>query len=373
VRFERIQYVGISTGPSVRLNNAEKQSLTTNLMKRRNIMKRTLIFSLFTVICIFFCLGVAFAKAEFVLKIGDVYPIGSGYNELMIEYFIPTIHQRTNGRIEVQYFPQGQLGSETQMLNKVRQSVMQGMCISASVTGDILTKHQILNMPFLFRNWKEMRIFTYSPEGQELMEDDLWSPLGLKAINFHHYSYFNVATARDKVDSFEKVKEIKFRLPPSGSFREHFAAWHMKPISTPFGEIYSSLKQGVMDGLPHTDMIIHTLKLYEVINYITRTESLVGWEVMIYNNKWYNALPKNLQDILTDVSTKLNMMASIAIEKQDYKAQLLFAKKGIEIIELSPKEKEKFREASRPVYNKMKKDIGEDYVNRVEKRLGHGF
>jgi TRAP-type C4-dicarboxylate transport system substrate-binding protein len=157
------------------------------------------------------------------------------------------------------------------------------------------------------------------------------------------------------------------RTQESPLYLDAYKALGVNPIPIPWPEVFSSLQQGVIDGLDLPYLGIWMSKTYEALKYVT----LSGWAYsgifIIINKKTYDSLPPDLREIVKDAAYESGRV-SLGINLQDELAALIGLKeKGVAVARLTPEEKKVFQKELSPVYDAWKKKIGEDLFNQALK------
>jgi len=227
------------------------------------------------------------------------------------------VKERTNGAVEFQIFPSGQLGNQRQMTEGVQLGTIQGTVSPAAFIGGFNPAISILDIPFLLPanadNAQKLRegafgealLASFSEKG--VVGVALW-PNGLK--NF---------TSNKPLDNLDSFTGQKFRVMDSKILIEQFDALGASAIALPFGELYTSLQTGVVDGQENPLDTIQRMKFYEVQKHLVVSEHGAMEDVALFNPAWWNGLPANYRTIITEA------FAEVVPELRAHKAKAVDA------------------------------------------------
>lgn len=257
------------------------------------------------------------------------------------ELFKKLVEERSNGRIEVRIFPNGVLGSDLESIRSLQFDSIQLATPASSPLATFIPKFFTLDIPYLFDEPKHAYSVLDGPFGQGLMkslESDRIVGLGWWENGFRHLS-----TANTPVQSPDDARGLKIRVVES---QTQIRAWNATGASaTPmaFGEVYTALQQGTVDGQDNPLPLIASQRFYEVQNYIIRSAHVYSPTPLLMSKTYFDKLPANLQEIVTQAgieSTTFNREQSIA---DDAPAAKLMKEAGCTILDLPEKGREEFK------------------------------
>ena len=241
--------------------------------------------------------GKAFAdKAEFTYKYANNLPATHPMNVRARE-MADAIRAETQGRVDIQVFPNNQLGSDTDMLSQLRSGGIEFFTLSGLILSTLVPASSISGIGFAFANydavWKAMDgdlgayIRGQIAKAGLVPMDRIWDN-GFRQITS---STRPIATAAD-------LKGFKIRVPVSPLWTSMFKAFDAAPASINFGEVYSALQTKVVEGEENPLAVISTAKLYEVQKYCSLTNHMWDGFWFLANRRAWERLPKDLQAIV---------------------------------------------------------------------------
>ncbi len=242
--------------------------------------------------------GIARAQtAEFTLKYANNLPLTHPMNVRANE-MAAKINAESKGRIDFKVFPNGQLGTDTDMLNQVRSGAIEFFTLSPLILGTLVPSAQISGVGFAFKDYGQV---------WAAMDGDLGAHVR-KEINdksqmfaFEHIwdnGYRQMTSSARAITKPDDLKGMKMRVPPSPFWVSMFKAFEASPATINFAEVYTALQTKVVDGQENPLAIIATAKLNEVQKFCSITNHMWDGFWFLGNKKAWERLPKDLQDIV---------------------------------------------------------------------------
>jgi TRAP-type transport system periplasmic protein len=236
-------------------------------------------------------------KAEFTYKYANNLPLTHPMN-IRAKEMTDAIRAETNGRVDIQVFPNNQLGSDTDMLSQLRAGGVEFFTLSGLILSTLVPAASISGMGFAFNDyagvWKAMdgELGAYirgqiTKAGLVPMER-IWDN-GFRQITS---SSKPIATPAD-------LKGFKIRVPVSPLWTSMFKALDAAPASINFAEVYSALQTRIVDGQENPLAIIATAKLFEVQKYCSLTNHMWDGFWFLANRRSWEKLPADVQAVVS--------------------------------------------------------------------------
>ena len=221
------------------------------------------------------------------------------------------IRTDSKGRIDLQTFPNNQLGSDTDMLSQIRSGAIDFFTLSGLILSTLVPSASINGIGFAFKGY-----------------DQVWA-----AIDGELGAYVRAAIAKANLHAFEKIwdngfrqitsstrpiatpadlKGFKIRVPVSPLWTSMFKAFDAAPASINFSEVYSALQTKIVEGEENPLAIIQTAKLYEVQKFCSQTNHMWDGFWLLANGRMWEKLPADLKAIVTK-----HMNAAAMAERDD--------------------------------------------------------
>ena len=236
-------------------------------------------------------------SAEFSLKFASNLPATHPLN-LRIKEAAEAIRKESGGRVDIQLFPNNQLGSDTDMLSQIRSGAIDFFTLSGLILSTLVPVASINGIGFAFKDMSQV---------WAAMDGDLGAHVrsNIAKFNLHAFdkiwdSGFRQITSSSKpINSPADLKGFKIRVPVSPLWTSMFKAFNAAPASINFSEVYSALQTKIVEGQENPLAIIQTAKLYEVQKYCSQTNHMWDGFWFLANAKSFNRLPKELQALIT--------------------------------------------------------------------------
>lgn len=190
--------------------------------------------------------GVAHAADDkIVMKLGHTLAPDNHY-QLTALLFAKEVAQRTDGKVEIDVFPQSQLGGEVQMTQALRTGT-QDMMISAQAPIDNTIKQwQIFDMPYLFSSIDDANHVLQGPVGRKFL--DMMKPVNMIGLTWLSVGERNLFTVKWSVSSLKDMKDLKVRVMQSPGYIAGYKALGANPTPLPYNQLFLALSQGLVDG-----------------------------------------------------------------------------------------------------------------------------
>jgi TRAP-type transport system periplasmic protein len=222
---------------------------------------------------------------------------GSHPQVQMAERVAREVKDRSGGRIDIQIFPNSQLGSGKDMIEAVSAGALQLTTDGAGALGAFLPQLSVIEAPYLWRDAAHMA----KAAGTALfakMNDDLVSKRGMRMLNLTYYGKRHLTTGSKAVRTPADMAGFKLRVPPVDTFRAMAEAWGARATPIAFGELYLALSQGAVDGQENPLPTIQSGKFHEVQKFLVLTGHIITPRLVIANEAFLKGLRPADRDLL---------------------------------------------------------------------------
>ncbi|MGE9809396.1 MULTISPECIES: DctP family TRAP transporter solute-binding subunit [unclassified Janibacter] len=293
----------------------------------------------------------------------DNTPKGKAANE-----FAKLVEEESEGKIKVEVFPNSELYGDKDEMQALQSNSVQMLAPASAKFTTIAPELQVLDLPFLFDDVQDIpEVVTQdSKVGEAIYNNKKLAENGVKVLGLWDNGLKQFSSNKGMVKPAD-VKGLSFRIQPSDVLRSQFQAWGAKATPMAFSEVYSAMQQGVIDGGENTYSNIASQKMHTVQKHISEINNGYIGYVLVVNQKWFDELPKDLQEVVTeaaDAATELNREVAAQVNA-DAKAEI--EKAGTtEITVLSDEERQAFKDAVVPKVWKQYEDVlGKDVVEEL--------
>lgn len=276
--------------------------------------------------------------------------------------FKELMEEKTNGRVKVEVYPSSQLYGDKDELEALQLGNVQLIAPSVTKLVGLNPQFQIVDMPFLFRNRDAVLKFWDGELGRELMnslEDKNIKGLAMWENGFKHF------TSNKPIYTVEDFEGQLFRTQSGRVLDAQFAALGAGNQVIPFGDTFTALQQGTIDGQENTFNNIDTQNYADVQKYLLISEHGRIDYVVLTNANWYNSLPEDIRSALDEAMAEATEYErQLAVELDEASKENLM-NTNLEVITLSPEEREKFVEKMEAVYKEFEDEIGKELIEAV--------
>ena len=311
-----------------------------------------------------FALGAASLGASaqtMVLKAADVHPAGYP-NVVAVESMGKKLEAATNGRLKIQTFPGGVLGGEKEMIEQTQVGAINILRTSLGPVGTVVPEVNVFNLPFIFRSQEHARAVIDGPIGDELLAKVSASPAKLVAIGWMDGGARSLYTKKP-VRTPADLKGQKVRMMGNPLFVDTMNAMGGNGISMGYGEVFTALQTGVVDGAENNAPSYFTSNHYNTgAKYYTQTNHLIIPELLVVSKATWDKLSKDDQALLKKFGREAQMEQRALWDKSVAENTAKLKSAGVEFITVDNKP---FYEATAPVRAKYGANYAE-LIKRIE-------
>lgn len=242
-------------------------------------------------------LGTAVQAQDYIAKIGHLESPAQS-RHVMLEKVAAEVKEKTGGKVEFQLFPQSQLGNQRQMTEGVQLGAIEATVSPAAFLGGFNPLVSVLDIPYLLPDDEDAaQALREGPFGQALLKS--FDDKGVTAIALWPNGRKNF-TSNKPLGDIGAFADQKFRVMDSNILIKQFDALGASAIALPFGELYTALQTGVVDGEENPLDTIKNMKFHEVQKYLVISEHGAMEDVILFNTAWWNSLPEDYRTIILD-------------------------------------------------------------------------
>lgn len=276
---------------------------------------------------------------------------------LGMEKFKEIVEEETDGKITVDLFPGNQLGSTEEQMEQVKLGTIQMM--SSGNPG--LDAIEYLSLPYLMKSNAHWMNVLESEIGQEWNET-LVNEMGIRNIGILPRGP-RVISANKEIHTPDDMKGLKLRSPERDYYVETFKALQANPTPMDFGEVYSGLQTGVVDGQENPLETFYASGFQEVQDYVILSNHMYKPAFVTINNKFFQELPKEYQEILLKATDEAEAYADEKLSESEQTMRDEIEKAGVTFIE---PDLDAFIKATQSVRDTLGKEVwGEEVYQQI--------
>ncbi len=312
--------------------------------------------NLLLIVVLFGLLGCKEASKEHVLYLAhnlpQTHPVHKG-----ILVFQKVLEEKSEGKLKIKIFPDGQLGSEREVLELLQIGSVAITKVSAATMSNFVPEYNVLSIPYLFRNKTHYTTIIEGAIGKQILEKG--SAYWLRGLCYYDAGSRSFYTKTKPIRTPEDLKGLKLRVMNNQMAIRMVNALGGSATPMAYGELYTAIQQGVVDGAENNPPSFVSSNHYEVSKYYTIDEHSSIPDVVLISTKYWDKLSKEEKQWLqeaadasaqaqkvfweTSVAASMKIVAAAGVEiiKPD---KSLFAEKAVSVLENFKKENPNLKE-----------------------------
>lgn len=286
---------------------------------------------------------------------------------LGMEKFAEIVEKNSGGKLKVNVFPGGALGSDQANVSALQGGTLEMASMNSGIFASLVKDFAIYDFPFLFGNPKEADAVVDGPFGKSLhakLEEK-----GLVGLGYYELGFRHITNSKRPITKVEDIAGLKLRVIPNPINVDWVTALGANPTPLPFPEVYAALEQKAIDGQENPVATIKGAKFFEVQKHITLTNHQYNPQSVVVSKKFWDTLSPAEKKIVQDAVAE-----STAYQRTQSRAALMagledLKKGGMQVSELPAAEVAKLREKMKPVIAKHSATVGEATVKAMMAEL----
>ncbi|XDF34698.1 DctP family TRAP transporter solute-binding subunit [Paracidovorax avenae] len=310
-------------------------------------------------------------KSEYRLSLvlGTAFPWGKGG-----ELWANKVRERTQGRINIKLYPGVSLiqGDQTREFSALRQGVID-MAVGSTINWSPQVKAlNLFSLPFLFPDYASVDAVTQGEVGRSLFQT--LDKAGVVPLAWGENGYREISNSKRPIKTPADLKGLKIRVVGSPLFLDTFTALGANPTQMSWADAQPAMASGAVDGQENPVSVYMAAKLYTVAQkYVTMWGYMNDPLIFVVNkdiwNSWTPADREIVRQAAIDAGKEQIAIARKGMVEADKPLLKEIASHGVTVTQLTPEERQAFVQATRPVFDKWKGQIGADLVNAAEKAV----
>lgn len=305
--------------------------------------------------------------APLVIKVGHALP-ASDPAHMGWTKFKQELEKRSNNRYLVEIFPNQELGSDRELVEACQMGEIQMATASPSNMATFVNDLFILDVPFSFNDRKDV-FEKLDGELGKALEKSINSK-GFFVLGWWENGFRHLSNNKRPVKVAEDLKGLKIRTMENPVHLTAWKAMGANPTPMVFGEVFTALQQGTIDGQENPYTIILTMRFYEVQKYVTETGHIFSPYVAMINEEYYKNLSTEDQAMFRECSAiAAAFQREAAIKFVDEAKQKIIADPGTQVVTLTPQERASFSAATKAALDSLNGRVNPEIIAIFKKGL----
>lgn len=301
------------------------------------------------------------AQAQNQLKIGYTTSLNSHYG-VGSRVFCEEIEKGTHGRYRCQQFPNAALGGEREMIESVRLGTLDLVNTSTGPLGNFVPAVEILDIPFLFRDYAHARNVMDGEIGQHLLRK--MPEYGLIGLAWTENGFRHMTNNVRPIVQASDASGLKMRTMENKVHIEGFKTLGILPIPMPFPEVFTALRQGEVDGQENPIPVILAAEFSQVQKHLSLTAHVYSPAVLILSPGVWNQLSTADQQVFLAAAKAAAEAQRKKVDEDEKDGIALLKRDGMQVVEQV--QDESFRQAIAPTHAEYAKDFGADNIRAIQ-------
>jgi tripartite ATP-independent transporter DctP family solute receptor len=273
--------------------------------------------------------------------------------------FKELLEARFPDRVEVRIYGTAQLGEDKEMLEGLRLGTLE-MHVPSSVLHSLEPLFGLFDLPFLIDDREQMARIAEGPLGETLREKLL--PHGLVLLGFWENGFRMITNNVRPIEKPGDLKGIKIRTPKDPERLKLFRAFGANPTSMSFQEVFSALKQGVVDGQENPLAQIVPSRFYEVQKFLSLSRHVYSPAYPLMSQRYFDSLPEDLRVAVREVAREVGRYHRNLGAEEDQR-YLDFLRDKLQVSEI---DRAAFEAAAAPLYQEFRARFGGEILETVQ-------
>ncbi len=310
----------------------------------------------------------SYAQAAKRITLRLAHPMAPGNNvTLGYEKFKELVHKKSGGRVRIQIFGNTMLGSDRVTMEAAQRGTLEMASSSSPNMANFAKEWMVFDLPYITTPEHQEKLYKALDEGELGKRlDAMAASIGLKPLMYSEYGYRNFVTTQKPIASAADLQNLKVRTTDSPIEVAVAAALNMAPTPISWGETYTALQQGTVDGEGNTFSLLNDAKHTEVLKYAIDSAHNYSMHLLMMNKTRFDSLPADIQQILVESGKEALAYQRAITNDLEEKAEEAFIAQGITITRLSDEERARLIKLTRPVWDTYRHIIPADLIQMVQ-------
>ena len=298
--------------------------------------------------------------------------IGHGANEnyhlhRALEKFKEDVETKSQGEFEVQIFPSSQMGPDREMIEGVQSGMLQMAVSPSSFYSSWDSSFDVVELPFIYPSKQVALDTVHSAAGDKML--DRLNNMNLQGLGWLENGVRHVSNSKRPITSPEDLQGLKIRTMKVPAHVKTFNSLNATATPMNFGEVYSGLQQGVVDGQENPIAHIYSQRFYEVQDYVSLTGHVITFYIPAMNLEFWHSLSQDDQQLISTAMRDAEIYQQKLVAQEEGAQIESFKKSGTQVNSLTEADLQQFIDATEPVRQEYKNKLGADVYDTWMKAI----
>ncbi|MDZ7760200.1 MAG: TRAP transporter substrate-binding protein [Desulfovermiculus sp.] len=293
------------------------------------------------------------------------HPMGEAF-----EYFKELVETRSDGRFRVDIYDSSKFGNFDSVVQGLQTGMLQMGSASTPNLAPFSDDFLIFDMPFLIPSYEASDLITDGPIGRRA--SDALEKTGILGLGYIEIGFRHLFNSKRPIEKLEDCKGLKIRATSSKAHIATLKSMGVNPTPIAWGEVYTALQQGTVDGIDIDLNLAWFNNFHEVNKNLTLVGSLYSPHLVMISKRFYDSLNPRDQILFLEAFTEMKLFERNRIRSNEEMILEKFKEVGVNIVKLSDEERARFAEATKGVYDQFEERIGKDLIKEAKETIAAG-
>lgn len=280
---------------------------------------------------------------------------------LAVRHMGELLNKSSQGKHSIKVYSKTALGSEKDTIEQTKLGAIAMARVNVAPMNNICPATMVPTMPFLFRSTEHLRKVLDGAIGEEILKD--CEAQGFIGLAFYDSGARSIYTVKKPIKTLVDAKGLKVRVPQSDLWVSVLEAMGANATPMPFGEVYTALKTGLVDGAENNYPSYESSRHFEVARFYNKTEHSMAPEILLFSKKVWDTLSVDEQKQIRAAAKESVIYMRKLWDEREEKSLAVVKAAGVQLVDV---DKASFQVAMKPVYDKFLKDPKlQDMVKRI--------
>ena len=272
------------------------------------------------------------------------------------KFFCDEANKRSGGALQIQFFPDGQIGGSRDLLEGVQLGTVQFAEVSTANITPFLADTMVFDLPYVFTSQPQLLKFLDGPIGSERLTIERFGTIKMRGLAWYDTGTRKIYNSRKPIQTPDDLKGMKIRVEENPVRVASLNAMGAQATPMSFTEVYGALQQKVVDGAENSEQTYMANKHNEVAPYFSFTDHFITPNCIVVATSFFEGLPKELQELLVQVGRD-----AAAYERR------LWAESGSKLLSEMKAAGVKVNDADKKAFQATVGKVHEEYSRKVSK------
>nr|MBF0682928.1 TRAP transporter substrate-binding protein [Pseudomonas sp.] len=303
-------------------------------------------------------------------RLGHVFAVESPVGQAASE-FADLVRERSNGEININVFPNSQIGNDEQLVRDVSQGLLE---FSFANHGNAVNLDKRLDfgaLPLIATHYRQVDTLFYGDGVIPTTAREILGHLNIHVLGWFEQEFRAVSNFRWPVVSLEDLKDLKLRVPAAPSLRTFFENAGVQTVSMPIAELPTALQQRTVDGYDSGPIQTYAARLYENTGYMTLTNHAFSSGAIIMSEQFRKKLTPGQRELVDQVAKEVSARQIQAARAAYQDSIRKLRDEGVKVTELSPQARRRMQLLGMRTWDRVADVYGNERIAALRAEVEH--